>query len=198
VGVPGTPTKAQVRAAVLARRAARSQAERDAAGYGLRDRMLAVPELTTAESVAAYLSIAGEPDTAPLLQAALARGLRVLVPLLRADFDLDWAELTDLSGRRPGRFGIPEPVGPALGTTAIHAAQIVLCPGVAADRAGHRLGRGGGSYDRVLRRLDRSVLRCVLLYDDELLDDVPHVDHDQLVDAIVTPNRVVMTSARGL
>ena len=114
--------------------------------------------------------------------------------MLRDDFDLDWAELSDPQDLRENRFGILEPSGPPLGVEAVLDTDAVVCPGVAADLSGHRLGRGGGSYDRVLARLGPRTLRCLLLYDDEVLADVPQHDHDQQVDAIVTPTRILRTS----
>jgi 5-formyltetrahydrofolate cyclo-ligase len=188
------PSKAVLRAEVLARRADRDPTKRAAAAQALARQALELPELLAASCVAAYASTAAEPGTRALLEALRARGLRVLLPLLRDDFDLDWAELTDPQDLREGRFGILEPAGPSLGVEAVLDTDAVVCPGVAADLAGHRLGRGGGSYDRVLARLGPRTLSCLLLYDDEVLADVPHHDHDQQVDAIVTPTRILRIS----
>ena len=179
---------------MLARRADRDPTQRAAAARALARRTLELPELLAASCVAAYASTAAEPGTRDLLEALQARGLRVLLPMLRDDFDLDWAELTDPQDLRENRFGILEPAGPPLGVEAVLDTDAVVCPGVAADLSGHRLGRGGGSYDRVLARLGPRTLRCLLLYDDEVLADVPQHDHDQQVDAIVTPTRILRTS----
>jgi 5-formyltetrahydrofolate cyclo-ligase len=146
--------------------------------------------------VTAYVATSGEPDTAAVLSTLREREVTVLLPLLRPDFDLDWAAFDDHRSLHVGRFGILEPTTPPLGVDAIETADVVLCPGVAADLAGWRLGRGGGSYDRVLSRLGPQVLTAVLLYDDEVLADVPHATHDRPVDVIVTPTRVLTTSAR--
>ena len=187
--------KAEVRAVVLARRATRDEADQSTAATALADRLLDLPEIRRATCVAAYVSTVGEPGTGPLLVALRRRGVRVLLPLLQADFDLDWGELMDPEDLQPGRFGILEPAGPGLGVNAVLDADVVICPGIAADLAGHRLGRGGGSYDRVLARVGSASLRCLLLYDDEVLDAVPRHDHDQEVDLVVTPSRVVRAAA---
>jgi len=84
-----------------------------------------------------------------------------------------------------------EPVGPHLGVDAIGTADVVLCPGIAADQAGTRLGRGGGSYDRALARTRADALRVVLLYEGELVDRLPADPHDQPVHLAVTPTRAV-------
>jgi 5-formyltetrahydrofolate cyclo-ligase len=196
VAEAGTQSKATLRAELLARRAARPSGEQVDAGLTLVQQVLALPQVATAGTVAAYVAIGGEPDTGPLIEQLVRRGTTVLLPLLRPDFDLDWAPAESGGVLRAGRFGLLEPSTAALGVEAVRDADVVLCPGVAADLAGWRLGRGGGSYDRVLSRLCRDVLTAVLLYDDEVLADVPHTAHDRTVDVIVTPRRVLSTSAR--
>jgi 5-formyltetrahydrofolate cyclo-ligase len=129
-------------------------------------------------TVAAYASFGTEPGTGSLLLQLRLRGHRVLLPVQLANRDLDWVSLGDADAAR-------------LGVDAIRDAQVVVCPGLAADHTGVRLGRGGGSYDRALARSAEGALRCVLLYDDEVLAQVPRDDHDQLIDVIVTPRRVL-------
>jgi 5-formyltetrahydrofolate cyclo-ligase len=53
-----------------------------------------------------------------------------------------------------------------------------------------RLGRGGGSYDRALGRVPVGTFVCALLYDGEVLDDVPRGPHDRPVTAVATPSGV--------
>jgi 5-formyltetrahydrofolate cyclo-ligase len=75
----------------------------------------------------------------------------------------------------------------------VTAADVVLLPGLAVDARGMRLGRGGGSYDRVLSRLERAGAHprlVVLLYDTEVVAQVPAEAHDKPVHAVVTPSGV--------
>ncbi|MFC5666738.1 5-formyltetrahydrofolate cyclo-ligase [Kitasatospora misakiensis] len=144
-----------------------------------------------AATVAAYVSVGAEPGTRPLLDALRACGLRVLLPVLLADNDLDWAEYAGPGALAPAGRGLLEPVGERLGPEAVTGAGLVLLPGLAVDRRGLRLGRGGGSYDRVLARLERAGTRpvlAVLLYEHELLDAVPAEPHDRPVDLALTPS----------
>ncbi|MEU1290491.1 5-formyltetrahydrofolate cyclo-ligase [Kitasatospora sp. NPDC005856] len=144
-------------------------------------------------TVAAYVSVGAEPGTRPLLDALRARGVRVLLPVLLADNDLDWAEYAGPDALAPAGRGLLEPVGPRLGPRAVTEAAVVLLPGLAVDRSGLRLGRGGGSYDRVLARLERAGARpvlAVLLYEHELLERVPAEPHDRPVDLAVLPSGV--------
>ncbi|MFE6053394.1 5-formyltetrahydrofolate cyclo-ligase [Kitasatospora sp. NPDC056446] len=144
-------------------------------------------------TVAAYVSVGAEPGTGPLLDALRARGVRVLLPVLLPDNDLDWAEYAGPGELAPAGRGLLEPVGPRLGPEAVTRASVVLLPGLAVDPGGLRLGRGGGSYDRVLARLGRAGVRpvlAVLLYEHEVLDRVPAEPHDRPVDLAVTPSGV--------
>src|SRR5690606_12648453 len=86
-----------------------------------------------------------------------------------------------------------EPAGPRLGPDAVTEADVVLLPGLAVDARGMRLGRGGGSYDRVLARLERGgadPALVVLLYDGEVVARVPEEPHDRPVRAAGTPGGV--------
>lgn len=161
-------------------------AELVAAAERLADHLSALPEIGRAATVAAYVSIGNEPGTGLLLERLMDAGKRVLLPCLLADNDLDWAPY-DGSLQR-ARFGLLEPSGDRLGPDAVAGADVVLVPGLAVDRTGLRLGRGGGSYDRALARVPRGTFTCVLLHDGEVRDRVPGEPHDRRVDATVTPS----------
>ncbi|MCG6498982.1 5-formyltetrahydrofolate cyclo-ligase [Kitasatospora sp. A2-31] len=181
--------KSELRTRLLAQRRALTPGAREEAARALASHAgeLAGPGTT----VAAYVSVGGEPGTRPLLDALRARGVRVLLPVLLADNDLDWAEYAGPEALAPAGRGLLEPVGGRLGPEAVTGAELVLLPGLAVDRAGVRLGRGGGSYDRVLARLERAGVRpllAVLLYDHELLAQVPAEPHDLPVDVALTPS----------
>ncbi len=180
------PSKPELREAHATRRSQRSSADQEQLSRGLRDQVLALPEISAATRVAAFLSQDGEPGTRTLIDALRAAGVEVLIPILRDDFDLDWGRFEPGEQKR-GRFGLLVPTTPPLGEDAVASADVVVCPGVAVDRAGNRLGRGGGSYDRALARCADPVLRVQLVYDDEVVDAVPAEAHDQRVDVIVTP-----------
>nr|WP_127894845.1 5-formyltetrahydrofolate cyclo-ligase [Streptomyces sp. S10(2018)] len=167
------------------------------AAEALAGRALGLPEVAGAHAVAAYVSVGAEPGTLALLDALRARGVRVLLPALLPDNDLDWGEYTGEGSlarvRHGGRMELFEPTGERLGPDAVTRADVVLLPGVAVDGRGLRLGRGGGSYDRVLARLAAAGARpalLVLLYDREVVARVPAEPHDRPVDAVVTPSGV--------
>nr|WP_202439588.1 MULTISPECIES: 5-formyltetrahydrofolate cyclo-ligase [unclassified Streptomyces] len=184
------PEKAALRRELLAARARLSAEDVTAAATALAAGALALAELADARTVAAYVSVGREPGTRALLDALRERGVRVLLPVLLADNDLDWAVYGGAEHLLPAGRGLLEPDGPRLGPAAVVEADAVLLPGLAVDGAGMRLGRGGGSYDRVLARLSAAgadPALIVLLYADEVVARVPVEPHDHPVDAVVTP-----------
>jgi 5-formyltetrahydrofolate cyclo-ligase len=179
--------KAALRARILAMRRAMPSDQRAAAGRQLRDAVLGLPELQMAGTFAAYMAIGTEPATQGLIFALWKRGTYVLLPVLLPDGDLDWATYEGPESMVPGPRGLLQPGGNRRGVTAICSADLVVVPAVAVDVAGRRLGRGGGSYDRALARVGPAILTVALLYDGELLDEVPVGGHDQLVRAVARP-----------
>jgi 5-formyltetrahydrofolate cyclo-ligase len=188
---PPEEAKRKLRARLLNARRELTPEQMHTMAAALCDRLLATSEVRGASTVTAYVSIGTEPGTAPLLRGLLARGVRVLLPVLRADFDLDWAEYERPGVLQPAARGLLEPVTPRLGVDAVRSADVAFVPGLAVSRAGVRLGRGGGSYDRVLSRVSATCFTVVLLYDGEVLDSVPAAVHDRLVHAAATPTGII-------
>jgi 5-formyltetrahydrofolate cyclo-ligase len=188
--------KADLRALVRARR--RALIMPDERREALRtSRLLALPELTALPpdgTVACYVAHGSEPATGQLLRTLRGRGLRVLLPVVLPDLDLDWA--VD-GGERAAGLGpaVPEPTGPRLGVEAVGDADVVITPALAVDSRGRRLGQGGGSYDRALARRRPDAFVVALLHDGELWDDdLPADERDQPVHAAVTPHEVARFS----
>jgi 5-formyltetrahydrofolate cyclo-ligase len=189
--------KAALRARLLTARAELAEDQRTAAGRAIRDALLERPEVQMAGTIAAYYSVGAEPDTRGLLFALWKRGSYVLLPLLRPDGDLDWASYEGPESLVPGPRGLLEPGEPPRGPGAVARADVVLAPALAVDRAGNRLGRGGGSYDRALARVGPLVPLIALVYDAELLDRVPAEPHDVKVRAAVSPGSGVTMTGVG-
>lgn len=153
--------------------------------------LLAAEEVRRAATVAAYVSVGREPGTGLLLDALADAGKRVILPLLLPDGDLDWAPYDGSSSLVSARRGLLEPAGEPLGLDAIAGADAVIVPGLAVDRTGLRMGRGGGSYDRVLARVPLGTFTCIVLNESEVLDELPAAPHDRRVTAAVTEERLI-------
>ena len=151
--------------------------------------------------VAAYASFGTEPDTGPLLAELRGRGIRVLLPILENDMDLSWGWFSGPDslvrrippgGSRPSP--IPEPAE-SLGRDAVLSASWIVVPALAVSPTGTRMGRGGGSYDRVLARIEASPRAArprvaALLYPGELDVDLPVEPYDRPVDMAVAGESV--------
>jgi 5-formyltetrahydrofolate cyclo-ligase len=179
--------KVALRRQLLTERAHMPAPERSAAGRAIRDAVLSLPETQMAGTVAAYVSVGTEPDTRGLVYALWKRGTYVLLPLLLGDNDLDWASYEGPDSLAAAPRGLLEPTEPPRGPAAVTSADLVIVPALAVDRGGRRLGRGGGSYDRTLARVGAAVPTVALIYDGELLDEVPAGRRDQRVRMVARP-----------
>ena len=185
-----SPAKLAVRDRLLTARNRRPIAEVGVAARALAEQLLATVDVRRAATVAAYVSMNGEPGTGPLLDGLRAARKRVILPVLQPDGDLDWAVYRGPDDLVRARLGLLEPVGEPLGLEAVATADAVLVPALAVSRTGMRLGRGGGSYDRALGRVPVGTFTCALLYDDEVGVDVPVEPHDRPVSYAATPTGV--------
>jgi len=167
-----------------------------AAARQLQDQILALVRREHPSIVAAYVPVGPEPGGTDLPARLAATGVRVLLPVLLPDNDLDWASFE--GSLVPGRRGLSEPTGERLGVEAVASAGLILVPALAVDRAGHRMGRGGGSYDRALARTVAPAV--ALLHDGELIDEVPAEPHDRPVHGAITPRDgfVALPLSRGV
>lgn len=138
--------------------------------------------------VAAYVPAGTEPGSGALLDALVDAGFEVLLPVVAPGppAPLRWARYSGPESLVEGRFGLLEPIGPTLPTTAVDEAALVLVPALAVDRSGVRLGRGAGYYDRSVAALDSSRLIAVV-YDDELVDELPADRFDVSMGWALTP-----------
>jgi len=177
--------KDELRARLLARRRARSTAECAAAADAVAAALL--EGLTGVGTLAAFVPDPVEPGYGMLPDAYTGLGARVLLPVIPSQGRiLDWAVYT--GELEAGRFGLSHPVGPRLGPTAIGTADVVVVPALAVDRAGIRLGRGGGYYDRALVHARPDAVLVTVVFDDERVDRLPREVHDRPVTAVVTPS----------
>lgn len=165
-------SKSELRASILAARPHSS--------LGLTQQLIQVAERLKAQKIASFQSIADEPQLAEFNQLVSSEH-QLLFPRI-IDSDLEFA-----SGEiRPGRFGILEPTGPATADS-----DLILVPALAVDRAGNRLGRGRGFYDRALVRFPNT-LKLAVVFDEEILEKIPTDPWDEPVDGIVTPVQTII------
>ena len=134
-----------------------------------------------AKTIYGYLPYNQEVRTTAMLQKALEDGKRVAVPKCYGD-EMRFIYLDDLSKVEPGYCNIPEPVED--GPIADDPTALVLMPGLAFDPQGHRMGYGGGFYDKFLAA-EPNHPPLALCYDFQMMDHLETEDHDIPVDTVL-------------
>ena len=152
----------------------------------IAERLLAEPAVHGARRIAMYAALADEVPSRPLYDALLALRKTCLFPRVSEKHALAFAIVTDWSELRPGRYGVLEPPVQAE-VIRPEEGDLVLVPGVAFDRAGNRLGRGQGFYDRAFPPYaPRPPLLIGVAYQLQLVEAVPHSETDRRMDGVVT------------
>jgi 5-formyltetrahydrofolate cyclo-ligase len=169
--------KAALRERLTAARRARAVEDIERARADVRAAVLAQAVSAGWRCVAGYVPMRTEPGSPELLSELTRLGIQVLVPVLLPDRDLDWAPW-DAEAAKPGA---------GLGRDTIAGADAVFVPALAVAADGVRIGRGGGSYDRALPRARPDAIVAALLFDGELVAELPRDEWDHPVTAVVTP-----------
>ena len=149
------------------------------------ERLLTFPPFLRAKSVFCYVSGKNELSTWPLLRFCLERGVTLCVPRCYPGREMRAHVITSENQLTPGFYGLLEPPEDA---PVLENPEIAIVPGLAFDRIGYRLGRGGGYYDRWLA--GRDCLKIGLCRTGALADSLPRDAYDQRVDMICTPEEI--------
>ncbi|RKE60593.1 5-formyltetrahydrofolate cyclo-ligase [Microbacterium sp. AG238] len=184
--------KRALRADLRERRYGMSDAARESAADGIREQLRDLVAKTGARSISCYLSSPTEPGTRAFIDEAVAAGVRVLLPVSRNDGLLDWVVAEPGAAVADGLLGVPEPIGEVLSPIAVGDVDLLVIPAAAVDAAGMRLGWGRGYFDKTLGSMENRPPVYAVLFDSELVDEVPRDLHDQPVTGVVTPTRTVV------
>lgn len=182
--------KARIRRELLSRRAALSPHLRHTAARQVARRAWRLPELARAARIALYLPVGAELDCTPILTGAWLRGRRIYLPVVTGG-RLAFAPYAPDTLLADNRWRIPEPVVDPRQWKRARELQVILLPLVGFDAHGHRLGMGGGFYDRTLafRSLRNQARRPHLIglaYELQKVPALPVSTHDVRLDAVVT------------
>lgn len=173
--------KKQLRSEIREKKRAMTQQQIDAASARL-GKLFAESEMyLSAKTIYGYLPYNQEVRTVPMLERALRDGKRVAVPKVFGN-EMRFIYITDFSQVEKGYAGIPEPV--ADGPVADDPTALVLMPGLAFDKEGHRIGYGGGFYDRFLAA-EPGHPTIALCYDFQLLPKLETEEFDIPVDCVL-------------
>jgi 5-formyltetrahydrofolate cyclo-ligase len=182
--------KRALRAELRERRQNLTSVERDAATVGFTENLQSLALDLSARSISCYLSGRNEPNTRPFLNWAEAEGLRILFPVSREDGLLDWTVGEDRE-EFEGIAGVPEVAGELLGPIAINDVDLIIIPAAAIDETGMRMGWGRGYFDKTLGSMEKCPPVYAVVFDNEFVTEVPREVHDQPVNGVVTPTRII-------
>lgn len=173
--------KKQLRSEIREKKRAMTQQQIDAASARLGELFAASEMYLAAKTIYGYLPYNQEVRTVPMLERALRDGKRIAVPKVFGN-EMRFIYITDFSQVEKAYAGIPEPV--ADGPVADDPTALVLMPGLAFDKEGHRIGYGGGFYDRFLAA-EPGHPTIALCYDFQLLPKLETEEFDIPVDCVL-------------
>ena len=149
--------------------------------------ILSATEVILATNIATYISYEFEPETKDINKSLISLNKKVFLPRLLPNNDIEWVnwdgseESLKLNGK------VLEPIGEANSDIEL---EVIIVPALHVDRAGNRLGQGGGSYDRALAR--SKAWKIALLHRGEITNEpLPIEPHDQKLSAAATPEIMV-------
>ncbi len=190
-----TAQRRELRQSLAERRRALAPVERIAAAQGLRRSLEQLPEYLTDTRVAGYWATHGELPLNLVIPPLATRGQQFLLPMIGKGRRLRFAPWQSGEAVQPNRYGIPEPVAPRELLEPFQL-DLVLVPLLGFDRRGHRLGYGGGYYDRSFAFLNEQVrptepLLVGIAYDFQQLDIVNDEPWDVALDFIATDRELI-------
>lgn len=177
--------KKALRASIKQKRRALSIEYRQQASRKMQAELTRLPCYQAAEYIMLYMAMQDEVQLDELIAMVLKDGKKAVIPLVTGAGLMEAVELSDMADLVPDKYGIKTVSEEKRRLIAPDKIDLIIVPGVAFDKAGHRLGMGGGFYDRFMLRAARAV-RAALAYDCQLLVSVPAEVHDLTVDYIIT------------
>jgi 5-formyltetrahydrofolate cyclo-ligase len=190
--------KAEMRRALLGRRAALTQQQGEEASRQIASAVSADSRWVAAKVVSAFIGVRGEPQLDALLEEALGAGKTVVLPRVRDRSRIDMAAIESLSELVSAPFGLREP--PAESAAFDGSIDLALVPGLAFEAGGERIGFGAGYYDRWIASLGVRpwlVGVCFSSFLNPVEGPIPTAAHDQRMDAIVTELGMRVTRRAG-
>lgn len=173
--------KKELRDAIRARKRAMTEEEIERRSAMLAEKFAQCEAYRNAKTIYGYLPYNQEVRTVPMLHRAMAEGKRVAVPKVYGD-TMKFIYLDDLTQVAKGYAGIPEPIGDE--PVAEDENALVLMPGLAFDPAGHRIGYGGGFYDKFLAQEPKHPT-VALCYDFQMVQALETEEFDIPVDTVI-------------
>ncbi len=179
--------KAALRKLFKEQRKAYDPALRETNSQRIVDRLVESEEYKICETLLCFVSAKYEPNTYPLLRRALIDGKTLAVPRCEEKGIMEFFAIASLDELEKGAYGICEPKKGCQKADGFSESSLCIVPAFSFDKNGHRLGYGGGYYDRFLSRFNG--IACGICFDEFLSDLLPTDRYDQKADMLITQSR---------
>ncbi|MDH5894162.1 5-formyltetrahydrofolate cyclo-ligase [Vibrio splendidus] len=189
-----TLTRSEFRKQIRIKRNALSGDQQTQSGIDLVKQCMQLDEIKSAQHIALYISIDGELDTQPLIEWLWAQGKQTYLPVLHplSAGHLLFLHYSPTTPTVLNKYGIVEPQLNQMLVKPCQQLDLILTPLVGFDSQGHRLGMGGGYYDRTLARwfeTGEGATPIGLAHDCQHVDTLPIEEWDIPLPKIVTPSK---------
>ena len=179
-------TKQELRAQIRATKRQHTSEQLADFSKNICDKILSMPIYQSAHTILLYSPLPDEVDVSPIINDAYRNGKTVLLPKVVGE-DLELRIYKGVESLERGAFGILEPMGEVFDD--FDTVDVAIIPGMAFDKANHRLGRGKGYYDRLLPRLTNAY-KIGVCFPFQYLDEIPSETHDVVMDEVVYGNHI--------
>jgi 5-formyltetrahydrofolate cyclo-ligase len=185
--------KKELRKEIIAERDRLTDEEIVSKSASIAEKLYSLQAFEAAKAVMYFIAFGSEVDTRPLVEETIGRGKIALAPkAIPQSRELIPSQIIDWeSDLVPGYYNIPEPRAGALRPFAPEQIDLLIVPGVAFDLNGNRLGYGGGYYDRFFSLLKPETPLIAIVFDLQIVPEVPVDEWDRRVDCIITEKRII-------
>ena len=178
---------------ILEKRNELSKKEINEKSNAIIKRLYDLPEFKEAKNILFYVSVKSEVNTQEAIKYLLeGKDKTIVVPyVVKKDKVLQLSELRDFNELEKKTFDILEPKEDYIRRYDAEKLDLIIVPGLAFDKSGHRIGYGHGYYDKFLKTIKNKPLKIGLSYNLQIVDNIPKKQHDIPVDIIVTESKVI-------
>ncbi|MBN2423156.1 5-formyltetrahydrofolate cyclo-ligase [Candidatus Woesearchaeota archaeon] len=160
----------------------------DKKNKAVKENLESLEEVIKSKNILFYISFENEVETHDLIKDALKQNKKVIVPYIEKK-EIYLSDLKDFNELEKGKFGILEPKKKFIRKADIHKVDLIIVPGVAFDKKGHRIGFGAAYYDKLLKK--SKAIKIGLAYEFQIVDEIPKEAHDVAVDIIISEKQIL-------
>ena len=181
-------TKNSLRKRILTLLRTQKEEERSVKSSRIFKKLFRLKEFKDSSTILFYASFDGEVETFDMIKQAIKLGKKIGLPsILKKAKTVIPVLVKSVGGDlKEGFYGIKQPRRTPESEIALNDIDLVVVPGVAFDKDNCRLGRGGGYYDRFLKKLPSQTFKVGLAFDFQIVGSLPHREHDVAVDRVLT------------